>query len=108
MSKFDLQIVTKKGEILEDKKFESYEDIADYMLDAANAYYEGVYQPTDSICFGIKDDSGNPIYGEQKTFAYGGDYGISNLQDYIDVTAGDDESTEGEVGVSGEQNSEDT
>ena len=108
MSKFDLQILTKKGEILEDKKFDSYDDIADYMLDAAQAYYDGVYSPDDSICFGIKDNEGNPVYGEQKTFAFGGDYGISNLQDYIDVADAGVGASEAEVEVSGEEVSEDS
>lgn len=108
MSKFDLQIVTKKGEILEDKKFDSYDEIADYMLEAADAYYEGVYKPEDNICFGIKDDEGNPVYGEQKTFAFGGDYGISNLQDYIDVADAGVGASEATVEVSGEEDSEDS
>lgn len=108
MSKFDLQILTKKGEVIQDKKFNSYEDIADYMLEAAEQYYEGVYNPDDSICFNIRDDEGNPVYGEQKTFAFGGDYGISNLQDYIPAADAGVGAVEATVEVVGEEVSEDS
>lgn len=68
MEKINYTIVNKNGEVVEDLTFTDYDKLADHMLEMADKWYEGVYDPDDQLKISTFDENDNLIYSDTATF----------------------------------------
>lgn len=66
--KINYTIVNKDGKVVEDIDFDDYDKLADHMLDLADKWYEGVYDPDDSLEISALNESGEVIFKDKATF----------------------------------------
>lgn len=62
------QIVNKFGDVVEDLTFNDYDKLADHMMDLAEKWYGGLYDPDDTVNVSTFDNQGNLIYEDKATF----------------------------------------
>lgn len=72
---FDFRIVDKNGKIVENVSFKDYDQLADYMLNVADQWYEGLRSPSDSYNITRTDNDGNVLYSETNSFGEAGNVG---------------------------------
>lgn len=65
---FDFKIVDKNGKIVEDVSFKDYDQLADYMLNVADQWYQGLRNPDDQYTLTQKTADGSIKFEEQNTF----------------------------------------
>lgn len=75
---FDFKIVDKNGKIVEDVSFKDYDQLADYMLNVADQYYQGLRNPDDSYSLTQTGPDGSIRFEEEKIF---GGSDVSDLPD---------------------------
>lgn len=68
MDNFDFKIVDKNGKIVEDVSFRNYDEVADYMLNVADQYYQGLRNPDDSYSLKQIAPDGNIRFEEENIF----------------------------------------
>lgn len=68
MEKINYTIVDKNGKVVEDVTFNDFDKLADYMLDMADKWYEGVYDPDDKLTISTFDENDNLVYTDVATF----------------------------------------
>lgn len=61
-------IVDKNGKTSEELTFDDFDTLADHMMDVANKWYEGVYDPDDTLKIERMDEDGNVVTIEERTF----------------------------------------
>jgi hypothetical protein len=78
--KLNYTIVDKNGNVVENVDFNDYDKLADHMLDMADKWYEGVYDPDDKLEISTFNESGEIVYKDTATFGetFDGEYDISN------------------------------
>lgn len=62
------QIINKSGEVVEDLTFNDYDKLADHMMDLAQKWYDGLYDPDDTVSVSTFDNTGNLVYEDKATF----------------------------------------
>jgi len=62
------KIVNKDGTIVEDVTFDDYEKLADHMMGLADKWYNGLYDPDDTVQVSTFDNTGELIYEDTATF----------------------------------------
>jgi len=62
------KIINKDGSIAEDVKFDNYESLADHMMNLADKWYNGLYDPDDTVQVSTFDNMGELIYEDTATF----------------------------------------
>jgi len=67
MTDLGFKIVGKDGKVIEDLSFDDYEALADYMLDAADKWYDGL-QDTGATMSVERREDGNVVYSDQSSF----------------------------------------
>jgi len=67
MTDLNFKIVGKDGKIIEDVSFEDFEEIADYMLDAADKWYDGLQDIGATMSVERRED-GNVVFSDQSSF----------------------------------------
>lgn len=67
MTDLNFKIVGKDGKVIEDLSFDNFDDIADYMLDAADKWYDGLQESGATMTFERKEE-GNVIYSDTSSF----------------------------------------
>jgi hypothetical protein len=77
------QIVNKEGEVVEDLSFNDYDKLADHMMDLAQKWYDGLYDPDDTVNVSTFDNTGNLIYQDTATFKETMNGDESSLEDEI-------------------------
>lgn len=65
---FDFKIVDKDGKVVEDVSFKDYDQLADYMLDVADQWYQGLRNPQDSYKLTQTTPDGSVRFEEQNMF----------------------------------------
>lgn len=75
---FDFKIVDKNGKIVEDVSFKDYDQLADYMLNVADQYYQGLRNPDDSYSLTQTAPDGSVRFEEENVF---GGSDVSDLPD---------------------------
>lgn len=75
---FDFKIVDKDGKIVEDVSFKDYDQLADYMLNVADQYYQGLRNPDDSYSLTQTAPDGSIRFEEENVF---GGSDVSDLPD---------------------------
>lgn len=65
---FDFKIVDKNGKIVDDVSFKDYDQLADYMLNVADQWYQGLRNPDDQYTLTQKTADGSIRFEEQNTF----------------------------------------
>ena len=68
MEKINYTIVNKDGKVVEDLTFTDYDKLADHMLEMADKWYEGVYDPDDQLKISTFDENNNLIYSDTASF----------------------------------------
>jgi len=68
MDKVNYTIINKDGKIVEDTTFQDYDKLADYMLEIADKWYEGVYNPDDQLKISTFDENDNLVYSDTASF----------------------------------------
>jgi len=68
MDKVNFSIVGKDGKVQENASFSNYDALADHMMDVAMKWYEGVYDPDDTLTIERFDENDNLIMTESRTF----------------------------------------
>lgn len=66
--KINYTIVNKDGKVVEDLNFDDYDKLADHMLELADKWYEGVYDPDDSLEISALNEKGEVIFKDKATF----------------------------------------
>ena len=66
--KLNYTIVDKNGNVVENVDFNDYDKLADHMLDMADKWYEGVYDPDDKLEISTFNESGEIVYKDTATF----------------------------------------
>ena len=69
MTEFKFNIVGKDGKVIEDLTFDNFDDVADYMLDAADKWYSGLEDPGSQMVLSRIED-GKVVYSDESS--YGG------------------------------------
>jgi hypothetical protein len=67
MTEFGFKILGKDGKIIEDISFENFDAVADYMLDAADKWYAGLQDPSDTMLIERKED-GQVVFEDRSSF----------------------------------------
>ena len=67
MTDFNFKIVGKDGKVIEDLSFEDFDEIADYMLDAADKWYDGLQDPGTTMSFERRED-GHVVFSDKSSF----------------------------------------
>jgi len=67
MTEFGFKIVGKDGKVIENLSFENFDAVADYMLDAADKWYSGLQDPSDTMVFERKED-GKVVFEDRSSF----------------------------------------
>jgi hypothetical protein len=67
MTEFGFKIVNKNGETVEDKIFEDFDSVADYMLDAADKWYSGLQDPGDMMSL-QRRENGTVVFEDTSSF----------------------------------------
>lgn len=67
MTDLGFKIVGKDGKVIEDLTFDDYDALADYMLDAADKWYDGLQDPEATMTVERRED-GNVVYSDQSSF----------------------------------------
>jgi hypothetical protein len=67
MTEFGFKIVNKNGETVEDKIFEDFDSVADYMLDAADKWYSGLQDPGDMMSL-QRRENGTVVFEDMSSF----------------------------------------
>jgi hypothetical protein len=67
MTEFGFKILGKDGKIIEDISFENFDAVADYMLDAADKWYSGLQDPSDTMLIERKED-GQVVFEDRSSF----------------------------------------
>lgn len=67
MTEFGFKIVGKDGKVIENLSFENFDAVADYMLDAADKWYAGLQDPSDTMVFERKED-GKVVFEDRSSF----------------------------------------
>jgi len=67
MTDLGFKIVGKDGKVIEDLTFDDYDALADYMLDAADKWYDGL-QDTGATMSVERREDGNVVYSDQSSF----------------------------------------
>lgn len=75
---FDFKIVDKNGKLVEDVSFKDYDQLADYMLNVADQYYQGLRNPDDSYSLTQTAPDGSIRFEEESIF---GGSDVSDLPD---------------------------
>lgn len=68
MNKVNFSIVGKDGKVQQDLSFNDFDTLADHMMDVANKWYEGVYDPDDTLKIERFDENDNVIMTEERKF----------------------------------------
>jgi len=68
MNKVNFSIVGKDGTVQQDLSFDDFDTLADHMMDVASKWYEGVYDPDDSMKVERFDENDNLILTEERKF----------------------------------------
>jgi hypothetical protein len=112
--KINYTIVDKQGKVVEDLDFSDYDKLADHMLELADKYYQGVYDPDDSLEISAYDETGEVVYTDKATFKEtqemdsgidgSFDFSISDLPDNRTAGRGFGEKTESSARRSGKKN----
>jgi hypothetical protein len=68
MEKINYTIINKDGKVVEDVTFDDYDNLADYMLEIADKWYEGVYDPDDQLKISTFDENNKLIYSDTASF----------------------------------------
>jgi hypothetical protein len=67
MTEFGFKIVDKNGNLVEDKIFEDFDSVADYMLDAADKWYSGLQDPDDTMSL-QRRENGTVVFEDTSSF----------------------------------------
>lgn len=67
MTEFGFKIVDKNGKVVEDKIFEDFDSVADYMLDAADKWYSGLQDPGDTMSL-QRRENGTVVFEDTSSF----------------------------------------
>jgi len=67
MTEFGFKIVGKDGKVIENLSFDNFDSVADYMLDAADKWYAGLQDPSDTMVFERKED-GQVVFEDRSSF----------------------------------------
>lgn len=67
MTEFGFKIVGKDGNVIEDKIFEDFDAVADYMLDAADKWYAGLQDPGDIMTL-QRRENGTVVFEDTSSF----------------------------------------
>ena len=103
MTDLGINIVGKDGKIVENLKFSDYDEIADYMLDAADKWYDGLQDVDQQIVFN-RSENGEIVYSDTSSFSGDVDGFESGDDGDIEVIGGDFE----EVELFGSEDGEDS
>lgn len=101
MTEFGYKIVDKNGKVVEDKVFEDFDSVADYMLDAADKWYSGLQDPSDVMSL-QRRENGTVVFEDTNSFGIEDDalrnHGSEDTE-VVDVTAttGESDSVFGET-----------
>lgn len=66
--KINYTIVDKDGKVVEDVNFDDYDKLADHMLELADKWYQGVYDPDDNLEISALNENGEVIFKDSATF----------------------------------------
>jgi hypothetical protein len=106
MTEFGYKIIDKNGNLIEDKLFEDFDSVADYMLDAADKWYSGLQDSTDVMSL-QRRENGTVVFEDTNSFGIEDDALRNHGSEDIEVV--DDHTTTGESNtVFGETCSEDS
>lgn len=67
MTDLGFKIVGKDGKVIENLNFDDYDALADYMLDAADKWYDGL-QDTGATMTVERREDGQVVYSDQSSF----------------------------------------
>lgn len=67
MTEFGFKIVDKNGNLVEDKIFEDFDSVADYMLDAADKWYSGLQDSDDTMSL-QRRENGTVVFEDTSSF----------------------------------------
>lgn len=61
-------IVDKEGKVSEELVFNDFDTLADHMMDVATKWYDGLYDPDDTLKIERYDEKGKVVLTEEKKF----------------------------------------
>ena len=68
MNDVKFTIVDKEGKTSEELTFNNFDSLADHMMDVAIKWYEGVYDPDDTLKIERFDENGQLVLAEERKF----------------------------------------
>jgi hypothetical protein len=68
MTEFGFRIVDKNGKVVDDRVFEDFDSVADFMLDAADNWYNGLQNVGDTMSL-QRRENGTVVFEDTSSFA---------------------------------------
>lgn len=62
------RLVDKNGNVVEDKTFSDFDALADFMMEQAEKYYQGLVDPDTSVEMTAFDNTGKVLYQDQASY----------------------------------------
>ena len=66
------RLVDKDGKVIEDKVFDDFDALADFMMEQADRYYQGLVDPDTTVEMTQFDNTGKVLYQDQASFTKNG------------------------------------
>jgi hypothetical protein len=62
------RLVDKNGNVVEDKTFDNFDSLADFMMEQAEKYYQGLVDPDTTVEMTAFDNTGKVLYQDQASY----------------------------------------
>lgn len=62
------RLIDKEGKVIDNKLFDDFDSLADFMMEQADKYYQGLVDPDTTVEMTTFDNTGKILYQDQASF----------------------------------------
>lgn len=62
------RLIGKDGQVIDNKMFDDFDSLADFMMEQADKYYQGLVDPDTTVEMTTFDNTGKILYQDQASF----------------------------------------